>query len=245
MTAISILLKVALGLVWIDGLLEMGLCESCLWWIQGGASGPYEIENPVGGSFLMNSEPQHLLVAPTRAAAAAGAFAWTVVGFGGMLALALRGSRLRDRAWASAWWRYWPYISILFALYTLAVTIAVNALVDMHGGQTIDTAVASTLGPDASYPLDSWPLPDFYTAVLDLMLVKDTPETMATAQTIFAHRNTMLSWQWNLVPLIVLQAAVSILAWLEHREWARRSANKTAAISKGDVEAPTEKTASG
>jgi len=241
MALVGFLLKLALGLVWIDGLLEMALCESCLWWIQEGASGPYEIENPAGGTFLMNSEPQHLLVAPTQAAAAAGAFAWTVVGFGGVLSLVLRGSRFRDRAWASAWWRYWPFMSIFFALYTLAVGIAVNVLVDMHDGQTIDTAVASTLGPDVNYPLDSWPLPNFYTAVLDLMLMKDTPEERATAQAIFAHRNTMLSWRWNIVPLIVIQVAVCILAWFERREWAARPSASTSTVSKGDVEAPTEK----
>ncbi len=236
MTATSILLKVALGLVWTDGLLEMGLCESCLWWIQGGASGPYEIENPAGGTFFMNSEPQHLLVAPTRAAAAAGAFAWIVVGSGGILAFVLRSSRFRDRAWASMWWRYWPHMNIFFTLYTLAVVIAVNAIIDMHDGQTIDTAVVSTLGPEVNYPLDSWPLPNFYTAVLDLQLVKGTSSEMATAQTIRAHRNTMLSWRWNLVPLIVIQMAVCILAWLVRREWLRPSAPKTT-IAKEDVEA--------
>ncbi len=240
MTLRSILLKVALAFVWIDGLLEMGLCESCLWWIQGGASGPYEIKNPAGGTFLLNSEPEHLLLAPTQAAAAAGGLAWTVTGLGGMLALALHGSRYHDRPWASAWWRYWPYINIPFTLYTLAVVILVNTFIDMHSGQMIDLAVASKLGPNVNYPPDSWPLPTFYTAVLDLMLVQDTPDEQATAKTILAHRNTMLAWRWNLVPLVVIQAVVCALALLQRQEWVQQPVS-TSTVLKRNIEAAVNK----
>jgi len=235
----TIFFYISLALVWIDGLLEMGLAESCLFWMMQGAAGPYHMNNPGGGSFIFNSEPAHVNLAVTRAASAAGAFAWTVMGIGGLAAVLLQRSRIRDNTWARTWWSYWPYMSILFTLYTLIVVIALNALVDMHEGQKIDPAVASKLGADVMYPLDSWTLPNFYSAVLNLGLVQDTAEEVATAKTVLAHRNTMYSWRWNLVPLILIQTAVCVLSWAESREWKRRGVN-SGGKARRDEEAVVE-----
>jgi hypothetical protein len=228
MASLRILLWVAVSLVLVDGVLELGLAESCLFWIMQGASGPYAIANPGSGTFMLNSEPEHLILAPTKAASAVGAFAFSIMGFGGIAALWLQRSRLQEKPWARFWYMHWPWLSVLCTLYTLGVVIALNVIIDMHEGQEIDVNFASTLGEDTPYPTDSWALPNFYSAVLNLMLVQNTDDEVATAKTILAHRNTMYSWRWNLVPLIIIQTIVCVLAVLDMRQRRKAAALATA-----------------
>ncbi|KAH8904651.1 hypothetical protein BR93DRAFT_970588 [Coniochaeta sp. PMI_546] len=238
MTLTHTFLKIALGLVWFDGVLELALAESCLWWIHDGAAGPYHVSNPSGGgTFTMTSQPQHMLFELTRAASAAGILAF-VVATAGIVALQLRKSRFRERTWAAVWYRAWPYVSGVFAMYTLAVTIALNVLTNMHDHQMINVSVSADLGEGVKYPLDSWTLPNFYAAVK--MLLEGTPDQTGTVNTINAHLRTMLGWRWNLVPLVVLQVVLSILTWLEFRQWTQQLRTEQA-LRKGVVEGGLEK----
>jgi hypothetical protein len=237
MTKFRLFVWLAIILVWIDGLLEMGLAESCLFFIMQGAGGPYTVANPGGpnpGIFFLNSEPQNLIVAPTRAASAAGAFGWTIMGFGGLAALLISNSRLRIKRWGRLVLTIWCWACVFCTLYTLAVVISLNVLVDMHEGQEIDVGIAQTLGEDTPYPLDSWTLPNFYSAVLNLDLAKNNADQVATANLILAHRNTMYSWRWNLVPLIIIQTVVCVLAFLDRRYTEKQRAMVASGTGKGE-----------
>jgi hypothetical protein len=124
------------------------------------------------------------------------------------------------------------------ALFTLAAAIALNALIDVHDHQSIDFALVAEVGPGVEYPLDSWTLPGFYAAVKGLVADGNR------VRTIEAHLRTMMGWRWNLVPLLVLQVVLSVLAWVELAQWTRRERTERQ-VRKGDMEAVPEKGATG
>ncbi|KAB5542490.1 hypothetical protein GE09DRAFT_1244811 [Coniochaeta sp. 2T2.1] len=228
-----LLLKTLLILVFLDGAIELALAESCISWVNHGAAGPYPVLSPLGsdfGIFAMASRPKHLLFSSARAASAAGGLAFSVVALGGFLALWLRDrSRFASRTWAWTLIQVWPYVTIVFALFTLAVTIALNVQTNMHAHQQIDRVLAEGLGPEAAYPMYTWTLPNFYAAVKGLVV------DGGTVRTINSHLATMRGWRWNLVVLVVLQALLSGVAWVESRRWAMRARTESA-VRMGVVE---------
>lgn len=240
MTLTHSLLKTSLALVCLDGILETALAESCLWWIHFGAAGPYHISDPFRGGFTLPSQPRHMLFSLPRAASAAGILAFLSAA-AGLVALALRRSRFRAQAWTSAWCRAWPCVAAACAIYTLAVTVALNVVTDAHDHQTIDVSLARDGVP---YPLDSWALPNFYGAVR--MLLEGTPGQNGTVRTIDAHLWTMLGWRWNLVPSVILQVGMAVLGWVEGREWMRR-VRMERAVGKGlgDIEGGSKESEDG
>ncbi|KAJ9131612.1 hypothetical protein NKR23_g11673 [Pleurostoma richardsiae] len=205
MQPVGILLRIGIGILMLDALLELAFISSMVFWLNHGASGPYETR--VGDStFFLHSAPLHLLTDQGHTSNGAAGTAFVLIGLGGILALLLRRSR---HGILALWYRFWLVLTVPAVLLTLAALIYVNVVTRQHAGQVINVAVASTL--DARpYPLKTWTPDNWFSAVLKLDLVRKH-----TADTISHHLRIIHGWRWNLIPLFITELFVCILAFLD------------------------------
>ena len=228
MHLITILLFVAIATLMIDSLLEMAFISSMVYWLNHGASGPYEI-NRNGRIFSLHSAPRRLLTDQGHTSNGAAGTAFVLIGLGGIVALLL-ARPLSPRHRLLGWlYRAWLVLTVPATLLTLAALIYVNVVTSKHSGQTIDLDLVVSSG--VPYPVDSWTPQNWFSAVLKLPLTDDDTESK-----IAHHLRIMNGWRWNLIPLFVIELGVCVLAFVEARMWRRRGRYAAPAF-QGGVEA--------
>jgi len=95
-------------------------------------------------------------------------------------------------------------------MLTIGALGYVFAVTNAHNGQTIDVAVAKTLRNQAKYPLDTWTPQNWFTAVLKLDLAD-----ASVRSDISHHLRIMRGWQYNLIPMFIIQLFATILIVLD------------------------------
>lgn len=209
-------LYVAIGLVMVDSIIELAFVSSMVGWLHSTASGTFSI-NYNGSTFDLIGEPRHLLVDQGHSSNGSAGTAFIVVGIGGILALWLRSrSNIQISRFSTIFYRTWLVFTILATIFTLATLAYVFTVTNAHRGQAIDVGLASTL-VDSRYPKDTWTPQGWFEAVLQLDLANASERN-----DIAHHFRLMRAWQYNLIPMFLLQLIMTALAVLDAMAFRRK-----------------------
>jgi hypothetical protein len=231
----AVFLYVALALLTIDGVIELGFITSMVHWLNTVAGAGFPISYPDNGQFLLAGKPKNFLVDQGHTSNGAAGSAFIVVGLGGFLALALRHRQLKHHdvlhGFTSFLYNFWLYFSAVAAIYSLAAFVYVFAVTYQHDNQSIDLQFASTLHNEpypnnVPYPRLTWTPQNWYPAVLQLPLASQSDR-----DTIKFNLMLMRGWQWNLIPMVILGFVVASLAFVDRMKH-RQRLNKQHADSR-------------
>jgi len=209
MASTFVALKVALGLLMVDAVLELAFISSMVAWLHTTASGTFTIARG-SSTFELAGEPLNLMTDQGHTSNGAAGTAFVLVGCGGILALFLRGRPgFRGSVFGKLVYYAWVAANVPALLLTLGALIYVFVVTGAHAGQEIDVDAAAALG-GARYPLDTWTPQNWFSAVLRLDIAD--PSVRGDIQ---SRYRVMLGWQYNLIPLFVVQLAETVLAVLD------------------------------
>ena len=240
----SLPLFVALGLLMVDGIIELGFITSMVRWLHVRAGGHFDV-NYLGETFSLNGKPLGLLVDQGHASNGAAGTAFIVVGFGGLLALYLRHRQLKRtggiHSFTAFMYNFWLTMTVLSAIYSLAAFVYVFVQTYQHDNQSINLDIASKLNNrpypnNVPYPKLEWTPQNWFPAVLRLPLASDKDRS-----DIEFHLTIMRAWQWNLIPMMILGFVLMGLAFVDRMRH-RQMVNKASGDAR--LEAARQKTGS-
>lgn len=222
MYPISMLLYVFLGLLLIDGIIELAFISSMVGWLHRragksfdfqwhGTEGRVTLASP--GVYTITGKPQNLLVDQGHTSNGAAGAAIVIVGLGGILVLCLRrfSPKTFRSGFGTALYMIWRVFTVLSALLALVALVYTFVITNKYAGQTISVQVAASDGPDTPYPYGLWTPENWFTAILnELDLVQNSDRADIELRVAI-----MRGWRWNLIPLTVLGFIVAALAWIE------------------------------
>ncbi|KAL7935570.1 hypothetical protein V8C35DRAFT_297698 [Trichoderma chlorosporum] len=233
-------LAIALGVLMIDGLLELAFVTSMVAWLHNTATGTFAVKFN-GSTFGLYGEPKHFLVDQGHTSNGAAGTALILVGFGGILVLWLRNRpNILGPKVTSFFYGAWLVILALALMLTIGALGYVFTVTNAHKGQTIDLDAASKTG-NHKYALDTWTPQNWFTAVLKLDLANESQRN-----DIANHLRVMRGWQYNLIPLFLVQLTTTVLAYLEflERRKMRPSAGNYGSVNRSSGEQKFVATAS-
>ncbi|EHY59106.1 hypothetical protein HRR83_001623 [Exophiala dermatitidis] len=225
-------LYIALSLLMVDGLIEVGFVGSMVGFLHDRA-GKYFTVNAPQGTFNLHGKPAGLLVNQGHTSNGAAGTAVVLVGIGGLLTIwyekRRQGQRRKQpspssqiqstdygqqheqyndsRGGPSRLFLFWTLMTVLSAMLTLAALIYTFIVTYQTDHQTINLSVAAANPEPAFYPLDKWTPENWFVAVLALPLAHESDR-----RDIRNHLRLMRGWRWNLIPLFVLGVVVVALA---------------------------------
>ena len=218
MSPLNLTLKIAIGILMFDSIIELSFVSSMVSWLHRRAGRDFEISYN-GSTFPLHGKPAGLLLNEGHTSNGAAGTAFVLIGLGGILGLYLRHHASRPnaklRSLSMGWYHFWLIMTVPSMLLTLAALIYTFILVNDHKGQTIDLSVASQLDNQpypnfVAYPLDQWTPQNWFKAVLQLPLASSNDRS-----NISLHVRVMDGWKWNLIPMFVIGLAVSAIAFAE------------------------------
>ncbi|KAI0104025.1 hypothetical protein GGR51DRAFT_240416 [Nemania sp. FL0031] len=195
-SATSIALRVCIGLLVIDAIIEMAFASSTAAWLDHTA-GPtafrfvaYGRKHPLAG------HPRHFVVGQVHTSNAAAVAALILVGFGSVVSLRLRNWAQHRKGKLAKCSRYFYYLWLSFSVPALLLTsvalIYVFAVTSTGMNQKISTALAVNEN-SRPYSRGTWTPQSWFSAVLRLELVRGRED-------IVKQLVVMQGWQYNLVP---------------------------------------------
>ncbi|KAK9446117.1 40S ribosomal protein s10-like protein [Metarhizium brunneum] len=209
-------LYIALGAVMADSIIELALVTNMVSWLHGTASATFSIASN-GTTFDLVGVPRNLAVDQGHSSNGAAGTAFVIVGLGGVLALWLQGRSMhRGQKSRNLIYRTWLLFTVLATVFTLATLAYVFAVTNSLKGQVIDVDLAATL-VDTRYPRDNWTPQGWFGAVLRLDLA-----SASERRDVIQHLRIMHGWQYNLIPMFLLQLILTVLAVVdatEVRKW--------------------------
>ncbi|EME87095.1 uncharacterized protein MYCFIDRAFT_210690 [Pseudocercospora fijiensis CIRAD86] len=229
MAPLNLALKLAIGLLMIDSIIELSFISSMVSWLHRRAGRDFQISYN-NSTFPLHGKPANLLLNEGHTSNGAAGTAFVLIGLGGILALYLRHHASRPnaklRSLSQAWYHFWLIMTIPSTLLTLAALIYTFVLVNAHQNQTINLELASQLNnhpyPNyVAYPLEKWTPQNWFQAVLQLPLANSSDR-----RNIESHVRVMEGWKWNLIPMFVIGFSVSGIAFAEAMAY-RRLRNRT------------------
>ncbi|KAI5918032.1 hypothetical protein F4810DRAFT_715905 [Camillea tinctor] len=223
--AASLALKIFIALLMVDSIIELSFVSSMVAWLNRTVSqNAFLFRAADGSAHALSGLPQNLLADQGHTSNGAAGTAFVLIGLGGITALLLR-SRAR------APYYLWLALHVPALLLTAGALGYVFAVTNARRGQTIDVARAVALDGASPYDVDSWTPQNWFAAVLGLDLTERRGE-------VESHLAVMRGWQYNLIPLFLVQlgeTAVALWECVEWRRWNRGAASKTAATAFNDT----------
>ena len=218
MFSTSIALRVAIGVLMLDAILELAFISSMVAWLHSTASGSFRIIDPASRtissstytSFDFRGEPEHLLVDQGHTSNGAAGTAFVLIGVGGIISLWLRN---RAGKFGHALYCTWLVFNVLALMLTIGALGYVFAVTNKHRHQRIVPDVARRMG-DRKYSLQEWTPQNWFSAYLKLD-IKDP----AVRSEIAKYYRIMKGWQYNLIPLFLVQLVETVLAILDGMRW--------------------------
>ncbi|KAM6477658.1 hypothetical protein HDV62DRAFT_372708 [Trichoderma sp. SZMC 28011] len=205
-------LVVALGVLLIDAVLELAFITSMVAWLHNTASGTFAV-NFNGSTFDLYGIPKHFLVDQGHSSNGAAGTAIVLICIGGSLVLFLRSRpNIIGAKATSFFYGAWLVIMVLGLMLTIGSLGYVFSVTNAHKGQTIDLDAASKTG-NHKYALDTWTPQNWFPAMLKLDLADSSQRN-----DIANHLRIMRGWQYNLIPLFLVQLTTTVLAILEFLE---------------------------
>lgn len=229
----------------IDAIIELSFISSMVSWLHRRAGSYFLIydvdpslhsDPSTADTFSLHGKPEYMLVDQGHTSNGAAGTAFVLVGFGGILVLALRHRMERQGRSSSAvngMYYAWLVSIVLSTLLTLAALIATFVLTSKHAHQMINVTFAANLNNQpypnmVPYPLLEWTPENWFSAVLSLDLVSASDRA-----DISHHLLVMRGWRWNLIPLFLLGLWLCIAAVWDMR---RGSAYKGVAKSEKEID---------
>ncbi|KAI1849570.1 hypothetical protein JX265_013576 [Neoarthrinium moseri] len=223
MALISIALKVALGLLMVISIIELGLVSSTVGWLHQTASKGF-IFRYGGSTHQLGGTPSDFLVNQGHTSNGAAGTAFVLIGIGGVITLWVRGNtNYRTKSFSIYVYYLWLAFQIPALLLTTSALGYVFYVTNAREGQTIDVPLAVNLH-GSPYPVGSWTPQNWFAAVLRLDLVDGRND-------ILTQLYIMRGWQYNLIPFFLTQLLETALAFLDFSKW-RRAGGKMSGHSQ-------------
>ncbi|RMZ04261.1 hypothetical protein D0862_05365 [Hortaea werneckii] len=215
-----IALSIALVILMLAAGLELASISSMVYWLHYRAGKDFTIACQ-DSTFSLHGKPEKLLVDQGHTSNGAAGTALVLVSLLGFVALAVR-SRRYPGSFSRFLYSFWLAMTVLSALLSIAALVYTFVITYQHDDQSIDVSVASTLDnrpyPNYhAYPLESWTPQNWFAAVLQLDLAKQSERS-----DVEVHLAVMKVWKWDLIPLTVLGLIVVGLAFVEKNVRERR-----------------------
>ncbi|KAI0183889.1 hypothetical protein EV127DRAFT_506261 [Xylaria flabelliformis] len=211
----SVALKVSIGLLMIDAIVEVSFVSSSLTWLHDKAARKLLHFAAYGSKHRLPMLPRHLIIEHLRTANGAAGTAFALVGVGGILALILRNWAQYRTGRLPRFCRYFYYIwlscNMPALLLTGATIIYVFALTNGHASQRIYVLEAVNLN-GRPYDLSNWTPDGWFSAVLRLKLLRDRME-------IEKQLTVMRGWLYNLPIMFLFQSGVTVLGYMDYNRW--------------------------
>ncbi|KAI1763891.1 hypothetical protein GGR53DRAFT_495914 [Hypoxylon sp. FL1150] len=218
MSRLSLALKAAVGLLMVESIIELSFVSSMVAWLHRRASQGFTVHYS-GSTYLLAGEPLNLMVDQGHTSNGAAGTAFVIIGLGGILGLWLRSWSRNKSGGAATFGRsiyyLWLSFNIPAFLLTTGALAYVFAVTNAHEGQTIDAALAAGLNGH-KYPLGYWTPQNWFSAVLGLDLVDARDD-------IQSHLSVMRGWQYNLIPMFIVQLGETVLALWEFFDMRRQA----------------------
>ncbi|KAI1326742.1 hypothetical protein F5Y16DRAFT_410698 [Xylariaceae sp. FL0255] len=215
----STALKVLMAILMIDAAIEFSLLSATVAWLNQFVSVNTFKFIFAGATHEISGAPKNLLVNQGHTSNAAAGTAFIVIGLGGILALFLRSRSHGGLTGFSKFLYYlWMSLQIPALLLTLIALAYVFYETNARVGQTIDASAAAALGAGAAYPLKSWTPQNWFAALLDLDLA-----SAAARDAILAHLEIARGWEYNLIPLFLIQIGETVAAIMDYLAFRRSS----------------------
>ena len=231
-------LLLAIGLLAADATIEMGFVTSMVSWLHSGApSGAYTVNTPSSiaaapSTYQISGLALNMLVDQGHTSNGAAGTALVLIGILGSLALLAR-TRFPGSTLGRLVYYLWMGIQIPALFLTIGALGYVFAVTNKHKGQAIDEAAAITMtGP---YSLDQWTPQNWFHAVRRLDLASSSLRS-----DIDFHYRIMLGWQYNLIPLFLLQLVETVVAVRDFLAWRKTSKKVDSHVEASDKEPVSE-----
>ncbi|KAI1618793.1 hypothetical protein EDD36DRAFT_43138 [Exophiala viscosa] len=204
-------LYVALGLLMLDGVIEVGMVGSMVGFLHARA-GKFFTVNASTGTFDLHGKPVGLLVNQGHTSNGAAGTAVVLVGIIGLLVIWYEKRRARQTQMTghSKVFLFWVVMTFVSAGLTLSAIVYTFVVTAQTNSQSINLSVAEANPEPKMYPLDQWTPENWFIAVLKLPLEHESDRS-----TIRYHLDLMRGWRWNLIPLFILGLAASMTALWE------------------------------
>ena len=204
----------------IDSGMELAFISSMVYWLHYTAGGQWSVRDPQnGGQFSLHGKPEFLLLDQGHTSNGAAGTAFVAVGLAGILALYLRNRQVKRtghmRGFTSFIYYFWLTFTVLSLLLSFAALIYTFVITYQHDKQSININIASKLNNHPypnyhAYPDLVWTPPNWFEAVLRLDLVSSSVRS-----DINLHLVVMKAWMWNLIPLVIIGIATTVLAFAD------------------------------
>ncbi|KAI1338871.1 hypothetical protein F5Y15DRAFT_100338 [Xylariaceae sp. FL0016] len=217
--AASRALGIAIALLLLDSVIELSLISATVAWLNRVVTQRPFYFRSGADTYALSGVPSHLLVDQGHTSNGAAGTAFVLTGLGGVLALVLRsraqyGSRGGFAAFSRGVYYLWLALNIPALLLTMGALGYVFTVTNANR-HSIDATVAA--GLDGSpYPLHTWTPQTWFDAVRKLDLTERRDEVQT-------HVNVIWGWQWNLIPLFLLQLFETMVAVWEFLGWRRQT----------------------
>ncbi|KAK4938853.1 hypothetical protein LTR10_020759 [Elasticomyces elasticus] len=211
-------LYVALALLMLDGLIEVGMVGSMVGFLHARAGKFFTVNAPTG-AFNLHGKPAGIMVNQGHTSNGAAGTAVVLVGIIGLLVIWYEKRRARQTQTTghSKVFIFWVVMTFVSAGLTLSALVYTFVVTAQTNNQLIDLSVAEANPDPKMYPLDQWTPENWFIAVLKLPLANDSDRN-----TIRYHLDLMRGWRWNLIPLFILGLAAAMTAlWelINGRRW--------------------------
>ncbi|KAI8964527.1 hypothetical protein F5Y11DRAFT_315923 [Daldinia sp. FL1419] len=217
MSRLSLALKLAVGLLMVDSAIELAFVSSMVAWLHRTASKGFDFHYN-GSTYHIAGEPVHLMADQGHTSNGAAGTAFVLIGLGGIVAFLLRHWSQNKQTglgnFARSIYYLWVSLNVPAFLLTTGALAYVFAVTNPHEGQTIDVPLVTTLD-GSRYPLEYWTPQNWFSAILQLDVVDARDD-------IESHLRVMRGWQYNLIPMFIVQLGVTILAVWEFFGWRRQ-----------------------
>ncbi|KAI1303855.1 hypothetical protein F5Y03DRAFT_395813 [Xylaria venustula] len=214
-SVVSIALRVSIGLVMLDSIIEISFASSTSSWLRNTASHKIFQFIAYGSRHPLSGLPRNLIANQIDMTNAAAIIAFLVVGGWGFLSLWLRNlTQYRTGSFAkinSYNYYLWVSCSVAALLLTVATLAYVSGVTNALAGQRIEKSFAVDLNGSIYYK-NTWTPQSWFTAVLRLNLIGDRED-------ITKHLNIMRVWQYNLISMFFFQLIETTLAYLDYNRW--------------------------
>lgn len=217
-------LAIALGCLAIDAAIELGFISATVAFMHNGAPhSVYAVHNTTTNtSFNISGLPAHLLVDQGHTSNGAAGTAFVLIAALGLLVLAARAWATRHHQGlparlARGLYYLWMALQVPALLLTTGALAYVFIVTHSHSGQTIDQAAAAAIADAATekYALDVWTPQNWFAAVTSQLALVDVD----LQGSLVWHLRIMRGWQYNLIPLFLVQLAETGVAFWDFWYW--------------------------
>ncbi|KAI0197794.1 hypothetical protein F4808DRAFT_463333 [Astrocystis sublimbata] len=214
-SALSVALKVCIGLMVIDAIIELAFVSISMRWMRSKAGPLFWHFMASGSKHRLSALPRHLITEHLHTMNAAAGTAFVHIGLMGFMALVLRDWAQyrpgKHAKYCRRFYYFWLVSHLPALLLTFATMIYVFAITIGRASEKIDVQAAVKLD-GKPYDLNRWTPDGWLTAVLEMNVIKGSEE-------IEAQLKFMKTWLWNLPTVFLLQSGVTMLALLDYNRW--------------------------